>query len=205
MIRFIRATNLGLVLVIIVAHFFAPAGYVITLHTMSELAGQGLENAWILTSGFWLAGLGYVVFSTLAFRNQEIPYWLYGLTISNGVMTFLLGIFPTSYDGLIHVPVIESIVIIHRYIAYTSNLITVGTIIVHIFKSTDLAMKRQHTLFLLLAIVFSGLFIFYNQDVRGIFQRLILLTTTIWTWTSYAVWKKELPTQKHQQTTMMNR
>ncbi len=181
----IRLTNLLLVSIIFLAHFFAPEGYLFYQHTMSELAGQGVPNAWILTSGFFLGGASYIGFAIYYVQKQNLPKWLFWLTALNGLMTLLLGVFPTSYDELINVNVNETVVIIHRYIAYASNLLTLSSITTHAALSKQKYLKLQHLFFLVFAFVFSGFFILYNQDVRGIFQRLILLTTTLWTLSSY--------------------
>lgn len=183
----IRYTNLFIVSMILIAHFFSPQGYVFYLHTMSELAGQGVDNAWILTSGFMLGGASYMAFSYYYLKTASLPKWLFFLTFSNGLMTLLLGVFPTSYDGLTGFTANETIVIIHRYIAYASNLLTIASITVHAALSKNPNLKLRHLFFLVFAFVFSGFFILYNQDIRGIFQRMILLTTTIWTFTSYGV------------------
>jgi len=183
----IRYTNLFIVSMILLAHFFSPQGYIFYLHTMSELAGQGVENAWILTSGFMLGGASYMGFSYYYLKTASLPKWLFFLTFSNGLMTLLLGVFPTSYDGLTGFTANETIVIIHRYIAYASNLLTIASITVHAVLSNNPNLKLRHLFFLVFAFVFSGFFILYNQDIRGIFQRMILLTTTIWTFTSYGV------------------
>ncbi len=183
----IRYTNLFVVSMILIAHFFSPQGYVFYLHTMSELAGQGVDNAWILTSGFMLGGASYMAFSYYYLKTASLPKWLFFLTFSNGLMTLLLGVFPTSYDGLTGFTANETIVIIHRYIAYASNLLTIASITVHAALSKNPNLKLRHLFFLVFAFVFSGFFILYNQDIRGIFQRMILLTTTIWTFTSYGV------------------
>lgn len=181
----VRLTNLLIVSIIFLAHFFAPEGYLFYQHTMSELAGQGVPNAWILTTGFILGGFSYIVFAFYYLRKQKLPVWLFWLTALNGLMTLLLGVFPTSYDGLINADVNETVVIIHRYIAYASNLLTLASITTHAALSKQKTLKLQHLFFLVFAFVFSGFFILYNQDIRGVFQRLILLTTTLWTLSSY--------------------
>jgi hypothetical protein len=154
---------------------------------MSELAGQGVENAWILTSGFILGGASYMGFSYYYLKTSSLPTWLFLLTFLNGLMTLLLGVFPTSYDGLTSFTANETIVIIHRYIAYVSNFLTIASITVHAALSKNPNLKLRHLFFLVFAFVFSGFFILYNQEIRGSFQRMILLTTTIWTFTSYGV------------------
>ncbi len=181
----VRLTNLLIVSIIFLAHFFAPEGYLFYQHTMSALAGQGVPHAWILTTGFILGGFSYIVFAFYYLRKQKLPVWLFWLTALNGLMTLLLGVFPTSYDGLINADVNETVVIIHRYIAYASNLLTLASITTHAALSKQKTLKLQHLFFLVFAFVFSGFFILYNQDIRGVFQRLILLTTTLWTLSSY--------------------
>jgi hypothetical membrane protein len=180
----IRLSNAFLVSVIVLSHFFAPEGYLFYTHTMSEMAAQFAPNAWILTSGFVGAGLGYIVFSLYYFHRKKLPRWLSIMTFLNGVTLVLLAVFPTSYDGF-SIPANEQIVLIHRYIAYVSNFITLATIATHIVLSKP-SIRLYHLTFLVLAISFSAFFIFYNQDVRGLFQRLILMTTSVWTWLYYA-------------------
>jgi hypothetical protein len=205
MYTWIRYTNIFIVSIIFIAHFFAPVGYLPYMHTMSELAGQGVSNAWILTSGFLIGGLSYMVFSFYYLKTDNLPSWLFWLTFLNGFMTFLLGVFPTSYDGLLNYPVDDLVVVIHRYIAYASNLLTITSIIVHAAKSTDKQLKLRHLFFLVFAFVFSGFFILYNQDIRGIFQRLILITTTLWTVSSYGIWKLKKGRLKQQNFSSVNR
>ena len=181
----VRLTNLLIVSTIFLAHFFAPEGYVFYQHTMSELAGQGVPNAWILTTGFIVGGASYIAFAFYYLQKQKLPVWLFWLTALNGLMTLLLGFFPTSYDGLVNANVNETVVIIHRYIAYASNLLTLASITTHAALSKQKNLKLRHLFFLVFAFVFSGFFVLYNQDIRGVFQRLILLTTTLWTLSSY--------------------
>lgn len=200
----IKFTNILIVTIILIAHFFAPEGYLFYQHTMSELAGQGVRNAWILTSGFILGGASYIGFAFYYLRKQNLPTWLFYLTAGNGLMTLLLGVFPTSFDGLINPNVNETVVMIHRYIAYVSNLLTIASITTHAALSKQRELKLRHLFFLVFAFVFSGFFILYNQDIRGIFQRLILLTTTLWTVTSYGTFV--LPkTRKQQNFARVNR
>ena len=205
MYTWIRYTNIFIISIIFIAHFFAPVGYLPYMHTMSELAGQGVPNAWILTSGFLIGGLSYMVFSFYYLKKDHLPSWLFWLTFLNGFMTFLLGVFPTSYDGLLNYPVDDLVVVIHRYIAYASNLLTITSIIVHAAKSNDKQLKLRHLFFLVFAFVFSGFFILYNQDIRGIFQRLILLTTTFWTVSSYGIWKLKKGRLKQQNFSRVDR
>lgn len=190
----IRFSNAFLVFVIFISHFFAPEGYVFYIHTMSEMAAQFAPNAWILSTGFVGAGLGYILFSLYYFRQQKLPLWLMVMTLLNGVTLILLAVFPTSYDGYA-MPANETVVIIHRYIAYVSNFITITSLATHIVVS-DTSLRYIHTIFLILAIVFSAFFIFYNQDIRGLFQRLILLTTSVWTWLYYARFNRLSKTTK---------
>ena len=205
MYTWIRYTNIFIISIIFIAHFFAPVGYLPYMHTMSELAGQGVPNAWILTSGFLIGGLSYMVFSFYYLKTDNLPSWLFWLTFLNGFMTFLLGVFPTSYDGLLNYPVEDLVVVIHRYIAYASNLLTITSIIVHAAKSNDKQLKLRHLFFLVFAFVFSGFFILYHQDIRGIFQRLILLTTTLWTVSSYGIWKLKKGRLKQQNFSRVDR
>lgn len=176
----IRLSNAFLVFVIFLSHFFAPEGYLFYQHTMSEMAAQFAPNAWILTLGFVGAGIGYLVFSTQLHLQKLAPRWLTILVMANGLSLILLAFFPTSYDGFTQ-PANETIVVIHRYIAYVSNILTMISILLHAFFSTS-TLRVKHLLFFTMAIVFSAFFIYYDQSIRGLFQRFILLTTSSWTW-----------------------
>jgi hypothetical protein len=189
----IKASNAFLVLIIFLSHFFAPTGYVFYEHTMSEMAAQYAPNAWILTTGFFGAGLGYILFSTQLWYKKLMPTWLYGLIAANGLTLILLAFFPTSFDGYT-TPPNETIVIIHRYIAYASNLLTLVGVVMHAYFSKG-KIRLIHTSFILLAIVFSALFLGYNQDIRGLFQRFILLTTSSWTWFYFGTMNRVSETQ----------
>jgi hypothetical protein len=189
----IKASNAFLVFVIFISHFFAPTGYVFYEHTMSEMAAQFAPNAWILTTGFAGAGVGYIMFSYLAWIKKSIPTWLYGLVIANGITLILLAFFPTSYDGY-SIPANETVVIIHRYIAYASNLVTMLSLGFHAYFSKGQT-RWIHLVFVVLTIIFSAFFIGYNQDVRGLFQRLILLTTSSWTWFYFGTMNRLTETQ----------
>jgi len=179
--RGIKFTNLFLVAVITFAHFFAPQGYTIPLHTMSELAGQGVENRWILTFGFYSVGLLYMWFGYAYFRKQTLPLFLTITTIGNGLMTLLLGVFPTSFDGYTGVPVNETVVIIHRYIAYMSQLLVIASMVYHVYKSVGHPLKTMHGAFILSSFILATLFINVDPAIRGIFQRLLLLNNSMWT------------------------
>jgi hypothetical protein len=189
----IKASNAFLVIVIFISHFFAPTGYVFYEHTMSEMAAQFAPNAWILTTGFVGAGIGYIVFAYHAWVKKSIPTWLYGLVIANGVTLILLAFFPTSFDGYT-MPANETVVIIHRYIAYASNFITILSLGLHAYYSKG-KVRYIHSIFIALAIIFSAFFIGYNQDVRGVFQRLILITTSSWTWFYFGTMNRSSETQ----------
>lgn len=200
----VRLTNVFIVLIIFIAHFFAPPGYSFITHTMSELAGQGVINAWILTTGFYGVGLAYIFWATYYYRQHQLPFWLFVLTSLEGLTTILLGVFPTSYDGFTMYTNNETFVFIHRYIAYANNFITLSMITVHAAKSHVLSVKIRHVMFLILAFIFSGFFVLIDPEIRGIFQRLILLTTTLWTVTSYGLIPGLSPRSKKQNPAAVN-
>jgi hypothetical membrane protein len=177
----IKLTNLLLVAIIVFAHFFAPLGYAIPLHTMSELAAQGVENRLILTFGFYIVGLLYIVFGYHYYRKKSLPLFLTITTIGNGLVTILIGVFPTSYDGYTHVAVNETIVIIHRYVAYVSQLLVIASMIYHVYKSKPVNIKGVHGVFIVSSFILASIFINIDPSIRGIFQRLLLINNTTWT------------------------
>ena len=78
------------VAVIILAHFFAPPGYVWTHNTISDLASQGHVHKWIMQAGFIGFGLlltaglvwksyalgRYPLSQTCQFSCMVCPFWL---------------------------------------------------------------------------------------------------------------------------------
>lgn len=75
------------VAVIILAHFFAPPGYVWTHNTISDLASQGHAHKWIMQAGF--IGFGLLLAAGLVWKSYalggihfpDLPILVYGLSI----------------------------------------------------------------------------------------------------------------------------
>lgn len=59
------------IVIIIIAHFFAPPEYNWTQNTVSDLAAQGLKYQWIMQAGF--IGFGFTRLISALFKNLSPP------------------------------------------------------------------------------------------------------------------------------------
>jgi hypothetical membrane protein len=86
-VRYTLPAVLYFVTIIIVAHFFAPPGYVWTKNTISDLASQGHRYKWIMQAGF--IGFGLLLTGGLIFKfwklgginYPDLPVIFYGLSV----------------------------------------------------------------------------------------------------------------------------
>ena len=79
--------------VIIIAHFFAPPGYVWTRNTISDLGSQGHVNKWIMQAGF--IGFGIFLTAAMIFKFRDLGRVNYPdvLIIAYGLSIFVTGFF----------------------------------------------------------------------------------------------------------------
>ncbi len=85
------------VLIVVLAGLLASEPYSIKAHTISQLAGQGFANAWIMRMGFIILGIAATVASLLFYQRPNKPF---GKTIllllgTYGFSIFFTGIFST--------------------------------------------------------------------------------------------------------------
>jgi hypothetical membrane protein len=91
--RYTLSAVLYFITVIIIAHFFAPPGYVWTRNTISDLGSQGHVNKWIMQSGF--IGFGILLTAGLIFKFRDLGRVNYpdGLIIAYGLSVLVTGFF----------------------------------------------------------------------------------------------------------------
>lgn len=168
--------------VILVAHFFAPPGYVWTQNTISDLASQGHVNKWIMQAGF--IGFGAMLAAGVVYTLKQNPrlVFLYAVALY-GLSILGSGIFCTApVDSTIPYSVPEAE--LHSLFATVAGIgMTVG-ILWQIVFSVNRRERGMRILFLLLVVGFSALFGMADDGAlnigKGILQRLLYLSGLAW-------------------------
>ena len=133
--------------IIIIAHFFAPPGYIWTQNTISELASQGHTYKWIMQAG--LSGFGALIvlaggLSLLKTRKviyPPLPNALYGVAV------LLSGIYCAApIDPSIPYSVSEAK--LHSMFATLGVLMMSVAILCRLFTSSNHRERLAHTIFL---------------------------------------------------------
>lgn len=169
--------------IIFIAHFFAPPGYVWTNNTISELASQGHSHKWIMQAGLMSYGLLVMLAVGLASIKERkmlfylLPVGLYGLGI------FLSGIFCAApIDPRIAFSVEESN--LHSRFATLAGFSLSAGILWRIFLASNGRERMVHTFFLFAIVVFAVLFGLAESEMlligKGIVQRLMYLSGFAW-------------------------
>ena len=167
--------------VIIIAHFFAPPGYIWTQHTISELASQGHAHKWIMQLGF--IGFGLLLSGGLAWKSHSmgrinypnLPILVYGLAV------LVTGIFCTApIDSSLSFSAKEAQ--IHSFFAMMAGFALVAGILWHMIVSPD--ERVFHLVFLVLITGISMLFGISESGTipigKGIIQRFLYLVSFVW-------------------------
>ena len=169
--------------VIILAHVFAPPGYLWTQNTISELASQGHTHKWIMQVG--LIGFGALVMlavgQTIFKKGRGIcallPVALYGFAV------LLSGIYcEAPIDPSISYLISEAK--LHSTFATIAGWSLSLAILWHIFISSNESEKLAHTIFLVAVIGMAALFGLAENGAidigKGIVQRFLYLSGFFW-------------------------
>ncbi len=167
--------------VIIIAHFFAPPGYVWTRHTISELASQGHANKWIMQTGFigfgllLAGGLAWKFFTLGRINYPDLLIMVYGLAI------LITGIFCAApIDSSLSFSANDAR--LHSLFATIAGFALVGGILWYLIISPD--KRGVHLTFLVLITGISMLFGLSESGTipigKGIIQRGLYLVSFIW-------------------------
>lgn len=172
-----------LTIVIILAHFFPPVGYQWTDNTISELASQGHDNAWIMQSGF--IGFGILITLSLMTSWQQYTQFTIGnaFIIIYGIAILLSGIFSTApIDSTLTYSTNEAK--LHSLFATIAGINISIAIAWRIFSSRQPLDKILHFGFLIMITGLSFAFGLAENGTllfgKGIIQRLLYLTGFIW-------------------------
>ncbi len=170
------------VLIILIAHFFAPAGYDWRRNTVSDLASQGHAYKWIMQAG--LIGFGGMLLLGVVgyFKAKPRIYFLVFVAVY-GLFILLSGIFSTKpIDPSLAFSVRESN--LHSLFASLAGFgMSLGILWQVFASSTD--RERWVRLGLLILIAgLSGLFGLVETQVllldKGIVQRVLYLVGMFW-------------------------
>lgn len=168
--------------VILVAQFAAPSTYQWTVHSVSELASQGLPTQWIMQAGFIGFGLLINLAFVLKFRRAGHLVWPDLLIMLYGASILLAGIFSTApyLQGL---PFSEPESRLHSLFATLAGVAFSIAILIYTIQA-----GRQgwwlHAIFLVLVMGLSAAFgMAENGQIaigRGIVQRSMYLVSFAW-------------------------
>ncbi len=169
--------------IIILAHFFAPPGYLWTQNSISELASQGHTYKWIMQAGLIGYGalvvlaVGQTIFKTRQMIFALLPIALYGFAV------LLSGIFCAApIDPSISYSIAEAN--LHSVLATAAGWSLSLAILWRIFAAANEREKRAHTIFLTAVIGFSLLFgLAENGTIaigKGFVQRILYLCGFFW-------------------------
>ena len=165
-----------IILFLLIAHLIVGEPYLWYRNSISQLAAQAYQYAWIMRLGF--IGFGVIVqivgivrmMSARPYSYREVPIMLYGLAI------LLSGIFSTS-------PFIKGITYseqearIHSFFATSAGVaLTVGVLL---YALTDTARRAGHLIALVLITGVSFL-LGAVPTIGGVTQRLLWLVGFAW-------------------------
>ena len=167
---------------ILIAHFFVPPTYVWTQNTISDLASQGHTFKWIMQAGF--IGFGLILaWGVIYYFNQHRNAYFLLLVAIYGLSILMSGVFCTAslapcYPNSLRESGLHSIFATTAGVGLSLAIGWQG------FASPGKQEKRNHLLFLLLVMGFSGMFgLAENGSIllgKGIIQRLLYLGGLAW-------------------------
>jgi hypothetical membrane protein len=169
------------IIIIIVAHFFAPPGYVWTRNTISDLGSQGHVNKWIMQAGF--IGFGVLMTAGLFFKFRDLGRVNYPdvLIIAYGLSVLVTGFFCAApIDKTLPFSAREEQ--IHSLFAQLASFFLIAAILCYLFTSPSHWVF--HLMFLLLIFIISALFGLSENGMiaieKGILQRTLYLVSFVW-------------------------
>ncbi len=161
------------VLAIVVAQVFSSNHYDWTKNTISDLGAQGYERKMIMQTGFLAFGLTLsagILLNGLTWRTS--PILVYALCVG------LTGIFCTKpFVDVETYSLTEAAT--HSALAQIAGFAFTAGILAQLFSASSMREKFLHLVFFVLVIGFSASFGLVSTH-RGIFQRLLYLTSFLW-------------------------
>ncbi|MBK9927424.1 MAG: DUF998 domain-containing protein [Anaerolineales bacterium] len=170
------------IVVIVIAHFFAPLNYRWEQNTISDLGSQGHVYKWIMQAGFIGFGLILTAGVYSYFRQNNKLYFLLFIAIY-GLSILMSGIFcAASIDPAISYSVQEAS--LHSLFATLAGVAMSLGIFWQTMTVSTSRERRIRLVFLLLIGGISGLFGLAENHVlvldKGIIQRILYLVGLTW-------------------------
>jgi hypothetical protein len=190
MMKLIKIGMTWFVFFLILATLFPPEGYNSFIYTMSELAHQGYERAFILLIGFYGNGVFFIASGMNAYKNKSLPPLLYKSLFVSGLCIIGLGLFQTNYDYYgIRATDNQIWMYLHIVCAVLNHLIGYVMVWYHINHS-EKDLKKIHTRYLILNVILVAMFVL-TPVYRGLFQRVLFIIGGIWFWYYFNVFKNK--------------
>jgi hypothetical protein len=169
--------------IILLAHFFAPPGYAWMHNTISDLASQGHTYKWIMQAG--MIGFGALVISAVGLaclRARKVIWSLLPVALY-GICILLSGIFCTApIDPKIPYSLPEAQ--IHSGLATFGGLIMCLGVFWQVFASHRRQERVVHLIFFIGLVGVSSLFMLVDNGAFdlgiGIIQRILYLVGFAW-------------------------
>jgi hypothetical membrane protein len=167
-----------ILIVLILAHFFADDSYQWQANSISQLGAQAYDKAWIIRFGF--IGFGILILLTGIRRiKKDKRYWFREIAIMiYGFAILLSGIFSAE-------PFVEGVSYsaqeaqLHGLFATVAGFALTIAILMFTFTDAPNSKRIGHFIALVLVTVFSLLFGLLS-NIAGIIQRLLWLAGFTW-------------------------
>jgi len=165
-------------LAIVVAHALAPPAYLWTEHTISHLAAQGYERAWIMRLGFISFGALVLIATIARVRRSPRAAWPHALVGLYALAVLISGIFSTS-------PFSPGVAYSHREASIHSVMATLAGIALSAAMLSSALVeqtsrrRRIHLSALVLTMLLSSAF-GISASAPGIIQRGLYLVGFAW-------------------------
>jgi len=163
---------------LVLAHLFADGAYRWQVNSISQLAAQGYEKAWIMRAGF--IGFGVLIQVTGVRRiGMARKYWLREILIMLYGLTILLSGFFSAEPFLPGTPYSQQEAQYHGAFATAAGIALTAAILVYAVTDTPNQRKIGHAVGLGLVMLFSLLFGLL-PGVAGVMQRLLWVAGFSW-------------------------
>jgi hypothetical membrane protein len=169
----------------VAAHIAAPKTYSFKKNTISDLAAQNYENAWLMRAGF--IGFGSLVTTAAlldALDNKKplictVPIMAYGLSMMAS------GFFSTApFNSGIHYSEREAT--IHSIFANLAGISLTTAIIGHAIAEHDPKIRLAHISGMAFVMINSTLFKI-DPERQGLYQRILWTGSLIWLTVSFSI------------------
>lgn len=192
--KIIIVAVLFFVVFIIISQLFTPASYSWTQNTVSELASQNYNNAWIMSIG--LVGYGIILSLGIILRLIKTREFVFpdALVVFYGACISLAGIFATApFNGSSDYSIKEAA--LHSNFATAAGLSISAAMISYFFADTTLKRKLAHLMFAFFVVGLSALFgLSKNGTVaigKGLVQRSMYFFGLSWIVVNYYFFRKD--------------